>query len=496
MTTLIPKFDFKNGGTTPAGAVNRPINDKLSDNISVLDFGASTSADASTNANAIMSAIASLGTRGGQINFPSGIFNVASDVVVLNYNTALMNNVTFNGAGSAYSYGAGTPGTQLVFGAGTIGFNFTNAGAVPSGSPYIAVRNMGLNGNNVCANCLKIDGEVLVEYVEVVGSTNAGIWLNDYVNQTALNFVNIVGNANYGLLVGNTAGNNTVMSFNSVNVRSNLIGIRLLNALNADFRNCVIESNYQEGLQIYKADLTGLDYCLFENCWFENNWRAGTSANYDVTVNSQTHDFSGSAPTYFMWKNCNFNGGGGGGTVKGINLISAFEFTMDNCRSSVANGIVVGTWATACSFYNTSTPYTVNNGNRNINVYNNRSGVNGQGNYGGISLTGLYTSNLGVEDTSTFTSCLTGVPTTCYTIISSTQMRYYSIFAKLVAGTSSATNYSAYMLVAADSTTKIIQQVNGSLLTISISGLSVQVTQSSATTQNVMLQIIPIFSAL
>lgn len=40
MTTLIPKFDFKDGGATPVGAVNRPINLKLEETISVKDFGA------------------------------------------------------------------------------------------------------------------------------------------------------------------------------------------------------------------------------------------------------------------------------------------------------------------------------------------------------------------------------------------------------------------------------------------------------------------------
>ena len=40
MTTLIPKFDLKNGVSTPTGAVNRDINEKLSDSISVKDFGA------------------------------------------------------------------------------------------------------------------------------------------------------------------------------------------------------------------------------------------------------------------------------------------------------------------------------------------------------------------------------------------------------------------------------------------------------------------------
>ncbi len=40
MTTLIPKNDFMNGGTTPLGAVNRTISEKLQDSISVKDFGA------------------------------------------------------------------------------------------------------------------------------------------------------------------------------------------------------------------------------------------------------------------------------------------------------------------------------------------------------------------------------------------------------------------------------------------------------------------------
>ena len=40
MSTLIPKFDFKNGESTPTGAVNRFINEKLQEFVSVLDFGA------------------------------------------------------------------------------------------------------------------------------------------------------------------------------------------------------------------------------------------------------------------------------------------------------------------------------------------------------------------------------------------------------------------------------------------------------------------------
>ena len=75
MTTLIPKFDFQNGLTTPVGAINRPINEKLSDAISVLDFGAD-STGANDSSTAFQNAINSLATLGGEILIPSGTWNL------------------------------------------------------------------------------------------------------------------------------------------------------------------------------------------------------------------------------------------------------------------------------------------------------------------------------------------------------------------------------------------------------------------------------------
>ena len=75
MTTLIPKVDFKNGGATPAGAVNRPINEKLQEVISVKDFGAlgnGTTDDTTAIQNAI-----DYGTSvGGVVFFPTGYYRV------------------------------------------------------------------------------------------------------------------------------------------------------------------------------------------------------------------------------------------------------------------------------------------------------------------------------------------------------------------------------------------------------------------------------------
>ena len=82
MTTLIPKVDFKNGGTTPTGAVNRTINEKLQDFVSVKDFGAigDNSTDNSTAfQNALNSGVTTVFIPNGEyklnttVNIPEGV---------------------------------------------------------------------------------------------------------------------------------------------------------------------------------------------------------------------------------------------------------------------------------------------------------------------------------------------------------------------------------------------------------------------------------------
>ena len=77
MTTLIPKVDLKNGGTTPAGAVNRPINQKLAESVSVKDFGAIGDGTAD-DTTAIQAAINACITSGASLYFPAGTYNYTS----------------------------------------------------------------------------------------------------------------------------------------------------------------------------------------------------------------------------------------------------------------------------------------------------------------------------------------------------------------------------------------------------------------------------------
>jgi hypothetical protein len=101
MTTLIPKFDLMNGGTTPLGAVNRPINQKLSEIVSIKDFGAV--GDGATNDTvAIQKA---LDSGNSIVYFPSG-----------NY---LCGAVTISTAGQILQ-GAGALKTQITSNAASI----------------------------------------------------------------------------------------------------------------------------------------------------------------------------------------------------------------------------------------------------------------------------------------------------------------------------------------------------------------------------------------
>jgi hypothetical protein len=76
MTTLIPQFDLKNGGATPTGAVNRPINEKLAETVSVKDFGAD-STGATDSTTAIQNAVNS---GAGMVHFPKGTYVISTPI--------------------------------------------------------------------------------------------------------------------------------------------------------------------------------------------------------------------------------------------------------------------------------------------------------------------------------------------------------------------------------------------------------------------------------
>jgi hypothetical protein len=103
MTTLVPKIDFKNGGSTPSGAINRSSSDKIQDIYSVKDFGAKgdgTTDDTVAFNNAIL-AVAIAG--GGTIIAPNASYLISGTILIpSNIHLDLQNStITGSGIGSA-----------------------------------------------------------------------------------------------------------------------------------------------------------------------------------------------------------------------------------------------------------------------------------------------------------------------------------------------------------------------------------------------------------
>jgi len=113
MTTLIPKYDLKNGGTTPTGAINRPFNEKLNEIVSVKDFGAIGDGvtDDTVACQNTINYVCSSG--GGIVFFPAGTYLLNGQV-----NTNSGADTTLNGLLIPYTNPNGETGRILIRGAG------------------------------------------------------------------------------------------------------------------------------------------------------------------------------------------------------------------------------------------------------------------------------------------------------------------------------------------------------------------------------------------
>jgi hypothetical protein len=151
MTTLVPKVDFKNGGSTPTGAVNRSSSDKLQDFISVKDFGAvgDGSTDDTTAITNCWNYVATL--NGGTVYYPTGVYKVTSLVHP---------NVPITHIGSQQWVTAGTRPTTIV-GSGTtvfyIGHYSTNQGAAGTQITNINIRGNGSTQTTGTNTALRIN---------------------------------------------------------------------------------------------------------------------------------------------------------------------------------------------------------------------------------------------------------------------------------------------------------------------------------------------------
>jgi hypothetical protein len=97
--------------------ISRTLAARFADIKNVLDYGADpTGANDSTNA--INAAIASLGTAGGYVFFPAGIFKVSSTITIGNGTTttaSTINNIFLMGSGTTGPFGSTNIGTTILW---------------------------------------------------------------------------------------------------------------------------------------------------------------------------------------------------------------------------------------------------------------------------------------------------------------------------------------------------------------------------------------------
>lgn len=222
MTTLIPQFDLKNGGSTPAGAVNRPINQKLSETISVLDFGADPTGVAD-NAAIFQSVFDLAFTNNFEVYIPAGTYKIASVVTL-----------------STDAYGTGL----VITGAGfkTTTLSFTGTGFIQSNqtltNDYVVISNLSLYNTSSSATIGMDIGTVRNSYFENVNVQNFlicwGIRKNiDAIGNYYNRFISCVGDSSTNNGVGSIAwqlGNNIVGHSNTSANANTLVGCKSFNS--------------------------------------------------------------------------------------------------------------------------------------------------------------------------------------------------------------------------------------------------------------------------
>lgn len=258
--------------------------------VNAADFGMAESATAAANAAAIMAAIASLdagiGKTGGVVNLPKGKFNVASDVVTL----VGVTNVTLQGDGNANAYEGSDAGTQLTFTPGTVCIDVDDSAGVGSASAYNTIANLYISGNDLVTYGLRVRGRTNITNMFVMECT-IGYEVVEYGNQTLFETSTAFANDIGFQITGYSTSKVTV---NNCNFRQNRIGVNLLAGYHVWFQGCVIESNDEEGLRIYKADAAPIyaprNITIF-NCFFENNG-ASDPTLYAITIDAETPSYS------------------------------------------------------------------------------------------------------------------------------------------------------------------------------------------------------------
>lgn len=246
MTTLIPKFDLMNGGTTPTGAVNRDINQKLQEIVSVKDFGA-VGNGTTDDTVAIQAAINSVAISGA-VYMPAGVYKITATILI-NKRIKLYGDGAIEQTGTGY-----TAATQILKEVNDVGIKVTQ-GSVTIEDIYL--KGGTLNGN---AGIYVLGSRFSATRVTVTNMADAGFTIGAVAQATPNTNVNLwrldrcVSNSNnYGFIFNDqetvvdcNAGTATLISASN----NTLDGIRVNFAVKNTFVGTHAETNGRYGVYL------------------------------------------------------------------------------------------------------------------------------------------------------------------------------------------------------------------------------------------------------
>lgn len=291
MTTLIPKFDFKNGGTTPANAINRPINLKLSDSISVKDFGAvgDGTTDDSTAIQAALNMATALGNC--EVLFPAGTYYIASTIFVYS-------NTVLTGENSEILYKDQTSIIRLL-NVSNVTIRDLRINANGSAWTAVGLYVLSIMGSN---NVTIVNNEIYNGYgAGIVVSQTPGLPLGTNPNYMILiegNHIHNIGDITgadawrYGSGIAVTLGNNVIIRNNFIHDIARVAGIDLEGQ---GMNHILIEGNIiyntlqvAAGINIYASgsDVTSNDVTIQNNTFYSLSVDSYSGALAAIYVNA------------------------------------------------------------------------------------------------------------------------------------------------------------------------------------------------------------------
>ena len=296
MTTLIPKFDLKNGGTTPVGAINRAINQKLQDFINAKDFG--VVADGVTDdTTALQNALNYAGTNANILILPTGTMLVSSALTVSFVANAngLAGGIQGQGQTSSVIKYTGSSNITVL----TITANYAETLTITG----FKVLNGGSSTGSTGIQITKVYGSSFFNVASVSFST--GFYLKDtnsnkYTKITAQ--LNVIGL--YAELGGGQSYPN-LNDFDSCNFLNNSKqGVFINNGTNNTFKSCNFAQNggsdpNSTSIYMYQEyGGNGGGFSLVENCYFEDNlgkdfWASCNGAGAYNFINNSFNKING-----------------------------------------------------------------------------------------------------------------------------------------------------------------------------------------------------------